>query len=348
MTSDSSKLPVPRRIHQREIAARAGVSISTVSRVLNNVGGISEALHERVRVAASELGYQHSEAKPVSRLQNVSLLTSLPLATSIDPFHADLLGGVEAACSREGIHLSYATFGNGSSSAEMLLERLRQNPVDGVLLLSIDDQTLIEQACTLNVPVVTINVDRRDLMLDAFLADNRQGTLFAMRHLIAQGHRRILHITELRRRTVRRRLEAYQAALAEAGIPYDPNLVVEVTINPEATYEEMKRRLATEARDFTAVFCANDLSAMGFMRAAQESGLRIPQDVSVVGFDDIATAAFLSPPLTTVRVELAELATLAVRRLIDRAATPNLSPIRVSLSCRLIERQSVARIRARS
>jgi LacI family transcriptional regulator len=85
------------------------------------------------------------------------------------------------------------------------------------------------------------------------------------------------------------------------------------------------------------------MAAMGFMRAAQEAGLRIPQDVSVIGLDDIASAAFLSPPLTTVRIESAELATLAVRRLLDRAAAPNLTSIRVSLSCRLIERQSVAR-----
>jgi LacI family transcriptional regulator len=87
------------------------------------------------------------------------------------------------------------------------------------------------------------------------------------------------------------------------------------------------------------------MAAMGFMRAAQEAGLHIPQGASVIGFDDIASAAFLSPPLTTVRIEAAELATLAVRRLLDRAAAPNLTSIRVSLSCRLIERQSVARSR---
>ena len=83
---------------------------------------------------------------------------------------------------------------------------------------------------------------------------------------------------------------------------------------------------------------------MGFMRAAQEVGLRIPQDVSVIGFDDIATTAFLSPPLTTIRIEAAELATLALHRLIDRVTEPNLTPIRVSLACELVERQSVARL----
>jgi DNA-binding LacI/PurR family transcriptional regulator len=348
MTGDHPQPTAARRIQQREIAERAGVSISTVSRVLNNVAGISETVHQRVLAAAAELGYQRNEAKPANRIQNVSLLTSLPLAPSIDPFHADVLSGVELACSREDLHLSYATFGNGSPNAEMVLDRLRQNPVDGLLLLSIDDLAFIEQIRAMSLPTVMINVDRRELLIDTFLPDNRQGALLAVRHLIAHGHRRILHITWSERRTIQRRSEAYQAALAEASIPYDPQLVVEVRINAEDTYEEMKQRLAQGEPDFTAAFCANDLSAMGFMRAAQEAGLRIPQDVSVIGFDDIATAAFLSPPLTTVRIETAELAALAVRRLLDRAAAPNLTPIRVSLSCRLIERQSVVRLRSRS
>jgi DNA-binding LacI/PurR family transcriptional regulator len=103
----------------------------------------------------------------------------------------------------------------------------------------------------------------------------------------------------------------------------------------------MTQRLAQNGVDYTAVFCANDLSAMGFIRTAQEYGLNIPNDVSVIGFDDISAVAFLSPPLTTIRIESRQLAMLAVRRLIDRVADPNLMPIRVFIGCELIERQSV-------
>ena len=197
----------------------------------------------------------------------------------------------------------------------------------------------------MHIPLVMLNVDSPDTTEDTFLPDNYQGACLAMRYLIERGHRRILHLTQLTRRTIQRRTEAYQAVLAEAGIRYDPQLVVEVEINPEETYRVMKQRLAQGDFDYTAVFCANDLSAMGFMRAAQEVGLRIPQDVSVIGFDDNASAAFLSPPLTTIRIETGELAGLALRRLIDRVAEPNLTPIRVSLACALAERQSVARVR---
>jgi len=344
MVVDELKPVSTRRIQQREIAERAGVSISTVSRVLSNATGISETVQQRVLTIADELGYQRYGTKSPGRIQHISLLTSPPLALTIDPFHADVLNEVELTCSHEGLHLNYATVGNGIASAGMLLERLRHNVVDGLLLLSIDDLTLIDAIRTLRMPTVMINVDHRDLPLDTFLPDNRLGGLLAVRHLIAHGHRRIFHITELHRRTIRRRMEAYQTALAEAGIPYDPQLVLDIPINAEATYEAMKRRFAQGPPDFTAVFCANDQSAMGLMRAAQEAGLRVPHDLSIVGFDDVATTAFLSPPLTTVRIETAELALLAVRRLLDRAATPDLTSMRVALACRLIERQSVARL----
>jgi LacI family transcriptional regulator len=141
-----------------------------------------------------------------------------------------------------------------------------------------------------------INIDNPDLIEDAFLPDNYQGAQLAMRYLIENRHERILHITQSKRRTIQRRTEAYKVALAQAGIQYDPKLIVECEINPEETYRVMTERLAQDEVEFTAVFCANDLSAMGFMRAAYDAGLRIPQDVSVVGFDDIASAAFLSPP----------------------------------------------------
>ena len=341
MTIDNSKFMKMPRVGQRKIAELSGVSISTVSRVLNNLPGVKKSVQERVLAAATELGYQKDEPKRTGRIQAVSLLTSLPLGPSMDTFHADVLHGVELACGREGIQLSYATSGSNATKSDMI-ERLKQNPVDGLLLLSLDDVTLIEQIRSLNLPTVMINVDHRELPMDTFLPDNRQGALLAMRHLVSQGHRRILHITASDRRTIQRRFEAYKAVLAEADIPYDPQLIINNHLGAEDTYEKMKRRLAEKKPDFTAIFCANDVAAMGALRALQETGLQVPQDISVIGFDDIATAAFLSPPLTTVRIESVELARLALNRLLDRAAEPNLTPIRVLLSCRLIERQSVA------
>lgn len=342
MKAHGSKSPASRRVYQRDIAERAGVSISTVSRVLSDAAGISESVQERVLAAAAELGYERNKVQ-ARQLQSVSLLTSLPMAPALDPFHADVLHGVELACGERGIQLSYATFSNDAPNGDRILNRLRQNPVDGLLLLSLDDSALIDEIRSMNIPMVMLNVDRPEASEDAFLPDNYQGACLAMRYLIEQGHARILHITQLKRRTIQRRTEAYQDILAESGIRFDPSRVIEVEINAEETYKVMKQRLAQGELDCTAAFCANDLSAMGFMRAAQEVGLRIPRDISVIGFDDIAAAAFLSPPLTTIRIKTGELATLALSRLIDRVAQPDLTPIRVSLACDLIERHSVTR-----
>lgn len=342
LKADDPKAPANRRIYQRDVAERAGVSISTVSRALRDGWGISEEVQQRVLAAAAELGYERT--KETRELRSVSLLTSLPLAPALDPFHAEVLHGVELACSEKGVQLSYATFSTEGPNGDRILNRLRQNPVDGLLLLSLDDSALIEEIRRMGIPMVMLNVDRPDATEDLFLPDNYQGACLAMRYLLAHGHERIMHITQLTRRTIQRRTEAYRDVLAEAGIRYDPRRVIELEINAEETYRVMKQRLAQGELDGTAVFCANDLSAMGFMRAAQEIGLRIPRDISVIGFDDISSSAFLSPPLTTLRIETGELASLALRRLIDRVAEPGLTPIRVSLACELVERQSVRQL----
>lgn len=343
LTNTDPKRSADHRVYQRDIAQHVGVSVSTVSRVLKNAGGISESVAQRVLAAAAELGYEMSDSEKPHQLRNIMLLTSLSLSPSLDPFHASVLSGVEWAVHEQEIHFSYASFSSGGANSDRILSRLQQNPVDGFLLLSLDDPALLEQIRALNVPIVMINVDALDAVEDAFLPDNYQGARLAMRYLLANGHTRILHITQSHRRTIRRRTEAYKDMLAETGIPFDPDLVVETEINAEQTYKVMTQRLAQRGADFTAVFCANDLSAMGFMRAAQEYGLSIPNKVSVIGFDDISSVAFLSPPLTTIRIESRQLATLAVRRLMDRVTVPNLVPIRVFLGCELIERQSVAR-----
>jgi DNA-binding LacI/PurR family transcriptional regulator len=339
------KRSADRRVYQRDIAELARVSISTVSRVLKNAGGISESVAQRVFAAAEELGYEGTENDKPEQLRNVMLLTSLSLSPSLDPFHADVLSAIEWACHQQEIHFSYASFSNGGTNAELVLNRLQRNHVDGVLLLSLDDPALLEQVRALEVPIVMINVEALDAVEDSVLPDNYQGARLAMRYLLAHGHTRILHITQSHRRTIQRRTEAYKDVLREAGIAFDPELIVETEINAEQTYKVMTQRLAQQGTDYTAVFCANDLSAMGFMRAAQEYGLSIPGDVSVVGFDDISSVAFLSPPLTTVRIDVRQLAALAVRRLMDRVADPNLLPIRIFLGCALIERYSVSALK---
>ncbi|HLZ64493.1 MAG TPA: LacI family DNA-binding transcriptional regulator [Ktedonosporobacter sp.] len=339
MESRHQSKPVPsgQRLQQRTIAEAAGVSISTVSRVLNNVEGISQELRERVLKAATNLGYQHKGA----RLEQIMLFISAP-STFLDPFQTNIMAGIEQECRRHDIRLSHVVFEVGTDSRAFLLERVKQNSSDGLLFLAQDDRSLLEEVLALNFRVGLINAEHDNLPVDTFLPDNHHAPKLAVQYLIQHGHRAIMHVASLNRVTIRHRHDAYRSALEEADIPYDPRLVLQTHMSPTHAYEKMKAFLASDHPNFTAVFCGNDLAAMGVERALQEAGLRIPQDVSLIGYDDISLAAFAVPPLTTVRVECEELGMLAVRRLLERVANPHLSPIRVEIFSRLIERQSVA------
>jgi DNA-binding LacI/PurR family transcriptional regulator len=343
-----NKLPTAmfnQRVQQREIAQRAGVSVSTVSRVLNNSSGIRDELRQRVVAAALELGWAGVTPHPQNVLRHVSIVTPATPGSTLDPFNTDVLGGVEAECRRQGIQLNYAVLDHDPEQKSAILAKLEQINIDGLLLLGIDDSALLEHILAEELPAVIINAEHPLLPIDAFLPNNQAGSLIAMQYLIAHGHRQIMHITHRGRSTIRRRHDQYRAALEEAGIAYDPTLVLDVPLSPETVYAEMQRFLASGPPPFTAIFCANDLAAIGALRALQEAGYRIPNDVSIIGYDDLSLAAFLSPPLTTIRIERQELGARAVRGLIERAANPSQTPIRVELATRLIERQSVAAVR---
>lgn len=331
------------RGRQREIAAHAGVSVSTVSRVLNNVSGISEELQQRVRASAQALGYTLSEAPP-GRLQSITLIggSGVSVGLGSESFYMGLISGVEAECRRQGIELRYTLTQPGSGSAALVRSKL--SPGDGLLFLAVDDVELIAQLRDSGGPAALLNTDLPDLEMDTFLPDNWHAPYRAVRYLISCGHRRILHMTTDERATIHRRRQAYRAALEDAGIAYDPDLIL---VAPGGYAEALRSRLA-RGWDFTAIFCSNDNIAIAAVHTLQEAGRRVPEDVSVVGFDDIALATLIDPALTTIRIEREELAGLAVRRLIERAATPTLAPIRVELGCRLIVRQSVAQWAAQS
>ncbi|MBV9613944.1 MAG: LacI family DNA-binding transcriptional regulator [Ktedonobacteraceae bacterium] len=343
-SQSQTRTPSSQRLRQREIALLANVSISTVSRVLNNVDGISQNLRERVLKAAATLGYQAEGEK----LKSIHLFVNASLSDS--PFYHDIMKGIEAECRRHDIGLHYMVVEQEPDSRTYVLEKVMQHNTDGLIFVAQDDRELLEQVLNLNFRVVLVNAEHEGLPIDTFLPDNQVGPLLAVRRLIARGHRKILHINSLKRRTLRRRYEAYRTALEEAGIAYDPQLVLALDEPFDMTnvYEKMKALLAQQLPTFTAVFCANDLSAFGAARALQEAGLRIPQDISLVGYDDLPTSAFMSPPLTTVDVDCEAMGMMAVQRLMERAATPNLVPIRVELFSRLIERQSVAAIESGS
>lgn len=336
-----------RHVSQRDIAKHAGVSPSTVSRVFNNVDGISEELRGHVLKVAAELG--HRLPTTPGRLQQLHLFTtSFATMTAPHSFHPSILDGVATECRQHGILLSYSVIEQNAPNRAAILTQAREQPGVGILLLSIDDRALIEELLAFKVSVALINADLGDLPVDTFLPNNFTGGLLATRHLIGHGHRRILHVTEpvsKRRSTLQRRLDGYQAALEEASIPFDPGLVLESPLKVDDAHNAMRTWLARFRSLFSAVFCANDASAIGVMRALQEAGKRVPEGVSIVGYDDVPAASLLTPSLTTLHVSCEEMGGLAVQRMIYRALKPEATPIRVEVASRLVVRQSVTTYR---
>lgn len=312
-----------------------------MSRVLNGASGISRELRERVLKVASELGYPDRQgAGTVRKIHFVTPLATL--GSSGDPFHTDIFKGAEAECLRQGVQLNLVTIeGHPNARLAQQLDPLCDDAPSAALVLAVDDPTVLRRILSSHTSVVGVNIDHPHVDMDMVLPDNWGGGYLATSHLIGLGHRRILHLTHLKRRTLQRRHEGYRAALDEAGIHYDSQLVIETPLSPEAAHDTMQHYLRAQRPDFSAMFCVNDRSAIGAVHALQEAGLRVPEHVSVIGFDDIPMAAFLSPDLSTMRVPREELGALAVRRLLERLTVPTLTPSRIELATQLIERGSV-------
>jgi DNA-binding LacI/PurR family transcriptional regulator len=348
MTTTPSPIAIPYRpVRQREIAERAGVSVSTVSRVLSGSAGIGSSVRARVLEAATQLG--HPSGDHVGALRHVGLFVSdrqsLPKSQSAHPFHADILTGAEAECRARGIQLSYTVIDWRSDGEALIRECVERGRLDALLFFELDDRTLLERILSFELPVVVINAEHPGVPVDTVVPDNEGGAHLAANHLIDNGHRRILHIAQLQRPTRARRARAFQAALAAAGLGEDQDLMLVPKQSGESAGEELLERLerlGTAVPDFTAVFCWDDTAAVHILRALQSQGYDVPRDVSVIGFNDLPFAALLSPALTTVRIEGGELGRVAVRRLVERAQTPSLTPVQFSVATRLIVRQSVA------
>jgi LacI family transcriptional regulator len=276
-------------------------------------------------------------------IDHVSLFTSWLIDRSTESFYTGVLIGLEAECQRQGIHFSYTHLTSRSESIDFILDKVSQNHIDGLIFAAMDNRKLMEDLLRHKLAVVLINANFFDLPFDSFLPDNFNGASLAINHLIQQGHRRILHVSDLKRRTIRQRYLAYRNSLEEAGFEYDPGLVLKVAdLNAPEAYEGMKLFLSRNPPEFSAIFCGNDLVAIGVMKALREANIRVPQDVSVVGFDDIAFTEFTDPPLTTVHVAREAIGARALQGLLDRAANPNQAPYMLEIACKLVERGSVA------
>lgn len=331
-----------RRISQKEIADKVGVSISTVSRALSDKPStLSEELKQRVKSAAEELFRQNNMFGEGKKIEHIGLFigaSSAPFAFVVDPFYGDILLGIEGECKKQGFHLSFTTIDRGQDDPAFIFEKIKQTSIDGAIFLAVDNRQLLEEVVGSGLPSVLVNARHPGLPIDTFLPNNHDGAALAVQYLLQKGHKKILYIVDLHRATIRSRYEAYRTTLEQAGL-FDPDLVLRTTSGKE---EEIIRQFFLGTRpDFTAIFCTNDVMALQTIKVLHEFKLRVPEDYSIVGFDDLPVVNLIDPPLTTIRVERQQLGARAVRGLIDRVALPDTAPETVEIACQLIERKSV-------
>jgi DNA-binding LacI/PurR family transcriptional regulator len=299
-----------------DVARLAGVSTATVSRALNGTGHIAPATHATIEAAVEQLGYRpNTIARSLVMRSTQTIALLLPDITN--PFYAALVSGIQQTALAHGWTMLLCTTESDAEREEHYLGVLRAKQVDGVL---VDGLVLpsdrIARFVEDGFPIVCLDRDIDSRSIPVVQVDNRLGGRIATRHLIDLGHRRIAHVTGAGELGISdERLAGYRDALTEVGLPVDFQLVEEGRFTDEGGHDAARKLLEREP-DLTAIFAANDLSALGVLNAMAEVGKRVPEDVSVVGFDDLHLSAYTSPPLTTIRQPAIAIATLATEILI--------------------------------
>ncbi|MCG2798970.1 MAG: LacI family transcriptional regulator [Cellulomonas sp.] len=300
------------RVTITDVALAAGVSVATVSKVINNRYGVAIDTSERVHGVIQQLGYESSLVARSLRSHRTHVIGIL--VAEFEPFSAEILKGAGGALGDSEYELlayTGARRSGGTGWERRYLSRLSGTLIDGAILVT---PTVVDVDA--GVPIVAIDPHTGSAELPTVESDNLTGGLLATRHLIGLGHRRIGFMAgrpDLRSSQLRE--TGYLQALAEAGIEADPSLVRNSDFRLETAREPARELLSRPDRP-TAVFAANDLSAIGTMEVALELGLDVPGDLSVIGFDDIPEAARTTPPLSTVRQPIQQMGAVAVKLLV--------------------------------
>lgn len=320
----------------RDVARRAGVSVTTVSRALNGSGPVSEDVLVRVRQASADLRYlPHGTARSLITRRTDAFGVVLP--DLFGEFFSEVIRGMDPRAQERGYHLLLSGSHAGRREIEFAVGVMRGR-VDGMIVMSPDVRGTELAACLPpDVPVVLLNCDVAGTEFPSINVDNYGGALAMVRHLVGLGHRRIAMVTGSDGNfDARERTRGFRAAVAEAEGVAGVEAAGDFT---EAGGYRAALALLDAAQRPTAVFCANDSMAVGAISAVRAAGLRVPEDVAVAGFDDIPIGRYLSPSLSSVRVDVNRLGARAVE-LLCHAIAGDAPPAQELLETRLVVRRS--------
>lgn len=328
----------------RDVAHLAKVSVQTVSCVINNTGSISPQTRDRVLQVIEQLNYRRDPIARSMRTRQTRLIALLVLEIT-NPVLSTIASIVEAAAYERDYNVLLYNIGQDARREQAYLEMVAERRVDGMIIVnSVDRQhtfALLEDG---GIPTVLVDCVETP-SIPSVAADNVLGAYLATQHLIELGHQRIAHICgALSLEVARQRAAGYQQALADFGLEYQQIIP---PLNDRWDYRSghhaMQVLLASDPRP-TAIFSAGDQMAIGAYRALAEAGLRVPDDISVVGFDDIEAVSYTTPPMTTIRQPLEQIAESALNLLMDILDGNTLKTTRVILQPELIVRESTRRL----
>jgi len=328
----------------REIAKRARVSTATVSRTINRVPTVSPALAKRVWKVVDELGY-YPNTQARALVSGRSRIFGLIVSEIVNPFFPEIVQVFETIAVQHGYEILLTSTVHDPLRMETSVRRMLERRVDGVAVMTFGmEELLLEDLKTRNVPLVFVDVGPQRPRVSNIKIDYLYGIRQAVQHLAALRHRQIAFIAgPLTLRSAAARRDAFVESMQEIGLGVAPELIVEGDHSLEGGRKAMAELRQMQPRP-TAVLCSNDMTAIGVIRESYDQKISIPRDLSVIGFDDIRLAQFISPPLTTVRMSQAELARLAFHALLAevRRRTPSPQGTEYTLQTALVLRESTA------
>jgi LacI family transcriptional regulator len=332
---------IKKRPTLRDVAKLAGVSKATAARVVNgDYDIVREQTRERVMNAVNQLGYErHAIAGSLRSEHTYMVALSIPDITT--PFWPEVARGVQDTLEQEGYTVVLMNNDWNAAREEKHLRKMRQNQFDGLIINPTG--TLNSDLLELNIPIVVLASGEAYPDFDTVSSDSAQAGRLAMEHLIELGHRRIgLIAGPLRRHKSHTHRDTYVKACREHNLSLDPKLMIEATFTQEGGYRAMQYLLALPYPP-TAVFAVNDIIALGALRAAHDAGLRVPEDLSIIGMDDIFAAMTSNPPLTTIAKPKYAIGVTAARFLLARIEGEADDEMQHTLlPCTLVTRSSTA------
>jgi DNA-binding LacI/PurR family transcriptional regulator len=326
----------------RDVARRAKVSTATVSRTINQVATVDSQMAKRVWKAIEELGYYPNRSAR-TLVSGRSHVFGLIVSEITNPFFPEIVQTFETLAVDQHYEILLTSTIHDPKRMELAVRRMIESRVDGVAILTFGmEEALIEHLRFRNLPLVFVDIGPKAPRVSNIRVDYADGIRQAVQHLAALRHERIGFISgPSRLRSALARKDAFEAAMREIGLAVKPAFVVEGDHRLEGGKKALQTVSELHERP-TALMCSNDMTAIGVMREAYELGIKVPEDLSVIGFDDIRIAEFMTPPLTTIQMSQSELARLAFEALLKEVKRESPSPdgTEYILKTRLVLRNS--------